>query len=70
MDIIAQAAPLLALLPTVDTPVDLASETATIATVMSGVGTALGGVLAAGLAIAGIKWGIPQVVRFFKRVSA
>ncbi len=53
----------------VDAPVDLTSETATITTVLSGLGAALGLVIAAALAVKAITWGVPKIVRFFTKLA-
>ncbi len=54
---------------TVDTPVDLTTQAATISTVMGGVGAGLGAVIAGALAIRGVRWGIPKIIAFFTRLS-
>jgi hypothetical protein len=52
-----------------DTPVDLSTETATITTVLGGLGAALGLVIAGALAIKAVTWGVPKIVRFFTRLA-
>ena len=53
----------------VDTPVDYTVFAGSITTVLSGLVTGLGLVIAAALAIKGVTWGVPKIVRFFTRLS-
>lgn len=60
----------LALLPTVDTPVDLGTESTTIEVTLGGVAAAMGGsVLTGALGITAVRWGIPLVIKFFKSIA-
>lgn len=57
------------ILPTVDAPFDYSDFTATIFTVLGGLGAALGLVLSAALLIRAITWGVPKLVKFFTRLA-
>jgi hypothetical protein len=53
----------------VDTPVDYTGTSLSITTVLGGLGIGLSGVVAAALGIQGIRWGVPKIVAFFKRLA-
>jgi len=53
----------------VDTPVDYTAYAGTITTVLGGLAAGLGLVIAGALAIQGVRWGIPKIVTFFKRLA-
>ena len=58
----------LAILPAVDTPVDLTDQATQTGVIMGGVGAALVATVAGALALRGTKWGIPQIVNFFTKL--
>ena len=53
----------------VDTPVDYTSFAGSLTTILGGLVTGLGLVIAGALAIKGVTWGVPKLVRFFTRLS-
>lgn len=53
----------------VDTPVDYTAQAGTIDTILGGLGAGLGLVIAAALAVKGITWGVPKIVRFFVKLA-
>lgn len=53
----------------VDTPVDYSGYATSITTVLGGLATGLGLVVAGALGIQGVRWGIPKIVAFFKRLA-
>jgi len=53
----------------VDTPIDLATQAATINTIMGGVIGGLTAVIAGALAIRGVRWGVPKIVAFFSKLA-
>lgn len=57
------------MLALVDTPIDYAVYGTQIGTILGGLGTGLGLVIAAALAIQGIRWGVPKIVAFFRRLA-
>lgn len=57
------------ILPMVDAPFDYSDFTATIFTILGGLGVALGLVLSAALLIRAITWGVPKLVKFFTRLA-
>lgn len=55
--------------PFVATPVDYTAFAGDITTVLGGLGAGLGLVIAAALAVKGVTWGVPKIVRFFTRLT-
>lgn len=53
----------------VDTPIDYTVYAGSISTVLGGLAAGLGLVIAAALSIQGVRWGVPKIVAFFKRLA-
>ncbi len=56
-------------LPLVDTAYDYSSAAGTVGTILGGLGAGLLAVLAAGLAVRAVRWGIPKIISFFSRTA-
>lgn len=53
----------------VDTPVDYTTFAGSVTTVLGGLVAGLGLVIAGALAIKGVTWGVPKLIRFFTRLT-
>jgi hypothetical protein len=56
-------------IPLVDTPYDFGTAGSTVSTVLGGLATGLTGVIALALTVTAVMWGVPRIVKFFKRLA-